>query len=99
MPQGGVEMKAIWNGMILAESDQTIEIEGNRYFPPDSIRREYFENSNLHTTCVWKGEASYYSIRVRGALYENGAWYYPAPSEAAARIKNYVAFYGQVQLE
>ncbi len=90
--------KAIWNGTVLAESDQTRIVEGNHYFPPETIKREYFEESEAHTTCPWKGVASYYDIRVGGQLNHNAAWYYPNPSEAATQIKDYVAFWREVEV-
>jgi uncharacterized protein (DUF427 family) len=92
-------MKAIWNNKIIAESDATIVIEGNHYFPPDSLKKEYFAESDIHTTCHWKGIASYYNINVDGKINENAAWYYPNPMEKAYHIKSYVAFYGSVEIE
>ncbi|MCA1667693.1 MAG: DUF427 domain-containing protein [Thermomicrobia bacterium] len=86
-------MKATWNGATLAESDQCIVIEGNQYFPPDAVNRPYFRASDAHTTCPWKGLASYYTIEVNGQVNEDAAWYYPAPKEAAHEIKDYVAFW------
>jgi uncharacterized protein (DUF427 family) len=91
--------KAIWNGEVLAESDRTIVVEGNQYFPPDSINGEYFHESNLHTTCPWKGLASYYDIQVNGEVNKDAAWYYPAPKEAAKQIKDYVAFWHGVKVQ
>lgn len=91
-------MKAIWNRKVLAESDKTIVVEGNHYFPPDTIHREYFRKSGTHTHCPWKGEASYYSIEAGGQWNEDAAWYYPDPSEEAAMIKNHVAFWKGVQI-
>lgn len=91
--------KAIWNNTIIAESDNTIEIEGNQYFPPESINKEYYIPTNKHTTCPWKGEASYYTIRIGDSENENGAWYYPEPKDAASEIKNYVAFWNGVKIE
>ena len=91
-------MKAIWKDTILAESDETKIIEGNHYFPPGSIKKESFKNSDYHTTCPWKGEASYYSIDVNGDVNNDAAWYYPEPKEAAKEIKNYVAFWKGVEL-
>lgn len=75
-------MKAIWNGAVLADSDETLVIEGNHYFPADSVRGEYLLDSDTHTWCPWKGEASYKSLSVDGALNEDAAWYYPDPKEA-----------------
>ena len=91
-------MKAIWNNETLAESGETIIIEGNHYFPTDSIKREYFQDSDSHTTCPWKGEASYYHINVNGEVNNDGAWYYPEPKEAAKEIRNYVAFWKGVEV-
>jgi len=91
-------MKAIWNDTILAESDETISIEGNHYFPPESIKKEYFKQSDYHTTCPWKGEASYYTIIVDEEVNNDSAWYYPEPKEAAKEIKNYVAFWKGVEV-
>ena len=91
--------KAVWNGTVIAESDETVMVEGNHYFPPSSINKSYFKDSNLHTRCPWKGMASYYDVEVEGKNYEGGAWYYPDPSRAASEIKDYVAFYGGVKIE
>jgi uncharacterized protein (DUF427 family) len=87
------EMKAIWNDVTVAESEDTIVIEGNHYFPPDSIKREYFRDSDTHTTCPWKGTAHYYHLVVESQVNKDGAWCYPQPKEAAKEIKNYVAFW------
>ncbi len=86
-------MKAVWNGAVLAESEDTVVVEGNHYFPADAINREYFEPSETHTTCPWKGVASYYSIVVNGARNPDAAWYYPDPKPAAAQIKDRIAFW------
>jgi uncharacterized protein (DUF427 family) len=91
-------MKAIWNGTVPAESNRTIEIEGNQYFPPDSVNRQYLRQSSKHTTCPWKGEASYYNLSVDGDTNEDAAWYYPQPKEAAKQIKGYVAFWRGVKV-
>ena len=91
--------KAIWNGAVLAESDQTIIVEGNHHFPPDSIHKEYFTDTQTHTVCSWKGTASYYSINVNGQTNWDAAWYYPAPKDAASQIKDYVAFWRGVQIK
>ncbi len=91
--------KAIWNNTILAESDQTIVIEGNHYFPPNSVNWEYLQKSETHTICPWKGEASYYTIVVNGQANPDAAWYYPSPKEAARQIKDYVAFWRGVRVE
>lgn len=92
-------MKAIWSDIVVAESDQTIEIEGNHYFPPDSLKPEYFYESTLHTTCSWKGEASYYHVQVNGGVNNDAAWYYPDPKSAAKEIKGYVAFWKGVKVQ
>jgi uncharacterized protein (DUF427 family) len=91
-------MKAVWNGKVLAESDETVVIEGNHYFPPESVNREYLRESDHHTRCPWKGLASYYDLVVDGEINENAAWYYPEPSEAAQEIKDHVAFWRGVEV-
>lgn len=91
-------MKAIWNGKILAESNNTEVVEGNHYFPPESINKEYFKESSHSTVCPWKGDASYYHIKVDGETNENAAWYYPAPKDAARQIKDHVAFWHGVKV-
>ena len=91
--------QATWNGTVIAESDQTIEIEGNQYFPPDAIKREFFQDSSSHTFCSWKGEASYYTVAVNGQTNADAAWYYPEPKDAAKEIKGYVAFWKGVQVQ
>ena len=91
--------KAVWNGAVLAESDDTVMVEGNHYFPPEAINREYFHGSQSHTTCYWKGVASYYDVEVEGDTNRGAAWYYPEPSDAAAPIKDYVAFWRGVKVE
>lgn len=91
-------MKATWNGVVLAESDQTIEIEGNQYFPADAVDRDYLEDSDYHTTCPWKGEASYYNIIVDGNTNLDAAWYYPEPKQGATQITGYVAFWKGVEV-
>ncbi len=91
-------MKAIWNDAILAESDDTVIVEGNHYFPPASINSVYFTPSNTHTTCVWKGEASYYDVAVDGDVNKEAAWFYPDTSKAAEPIKDYVAFWNGVEV-
>jgi uncharacterized protein (DUF427 family) len=92
-------MRAIWRGATLAESDDTIVIEGNHYFPPDAIRREHFRASDKHTICPWKGEASYYDVVVEDEVNKDAAWYYPEPKEAAQQIANRVAFWRGVNVE
>ena len=91
-------MKAIWNDRILAESDDIVTVEGNAYFPKSSLNQEYFVESDNHTTCPWKGEASYYSIRVNGQINRDAAWYYPTPKSAASEIKDRVAFWRGVRV-
>jgi uncharacterized protein (DUF427 family) len=91
--------KAIWNGAVLAESDAGEVVEGNYYFPPDAVDRRYFSPSATHTTCPWKGEASYYDVVVDGKKNADAAWYYPTPKEAARRITGYVAFWKGVHVE
>lgn len=91
-------MKAIWNDTIVAESNDTIVVEGNHYFPPESIKKEYFSDSNYSTSCPWKGKAAYYNLEVEGKTNESAAWYYPQPKEKAANIKDYVAFWKEVKV-
>jgi len=86
-------MKAIWNGAVLAESNEVVVLEGNQYFPPGSLRREYIEESDTHTNCPWKGIASYYHVVVEGKRNEDAAWYYPEPKKAAENIKGHVVFW------
>ena len=91
--------KAIWNGTVLAESDDTVVVEGNHYFPPEAIKHEYFRGSQDHTICFWKGVASYYDVEVNGEVNRGAAWYYPDPSEAASMIKDHVGFWRGVKVE
>ena len=91
--------KAVWNGTLIAESEKTIVVEGNHYFPPASVNRAFLRESDTQTICPWKGKASYYSIEVDGKLNEDAAWYYPEPKEAAAEIKDHVAFWNGVTIE
>jgi uncharacterized protein (DUF427 family) len=91
-------MKAIWNGKVIDESNDTVIIEGNHYFPADSIKKDYFKPSNTQTTCHWKGTASYYSVDVDGKKNQDAAWYYPEPSDQAAGIKDHVAFWRGVEV-
>lgn len=92
-------MKAIWNDTIIAESNETVVIENNHYFPANSIKREYFKDSSTHTTCPWKGVASYYTLDVNGKQNADAAWFYPETKTAAEGIKNYVAFWKGVEVE
>ena len=91
--------KAIWNGAVLAESDRCEVVEGNCYFPVDSVDRAYLRPSSTHTTCPWKGVASYYDVVVNGQANEAAAWYYPTPKEAARNIQDHVAFWRGVTVE
>ena len=91
-------MKASWNGVVLASSDDTVVVEGNHYFPADSISVEYFEDSDSHTTCPWKGEASYKSVVVDGERTPDAAWFYPEPKDAAAEIRDRIAFWHGVEV-
>ena len=91
-------MKAIWKNTVLAESNETIVIEGNHYFPPQSINQEFFAESSSHTVCPWKGTASYYDIKVEDERNKDAAWYYPETSELAKNIKGYVAFWKGVEV-
>jgi len=91
-------MKAIWKNTILAQSDETIVVEGNQYFPASSIQKEFFKESTTHTTCPWKGLASYYSLDVNGEINKDAAWYYPNPKDAAKQIEGYVAFWRGVEV-
>ena len=91
-------MKAIWNGEVIAESEDTVVVEGNHYFPAESIKKEYFTESSTHTICPWKGEASYFSLNVEGNENRDAAWYYPETSELARNIKGKVAFWKGVEV-
>ena len=91
-------MKAIWNGQVIAESNDTVVVEGNHYFPLEAVKPEVLRESNHQTVCSWKGTASYYSLEVAGQRNDNAAWYYPTPSEAAKRIAGRVAFWKGVQV-
>ena len=91
-------MKAIWHGAVIAESDTTIEIEGNQYFPPESVNRQFLRESEHTSFCVWKGEASYFDIVVDDKVNAHAAWYYAEPMSAARQIKNYIAFWKGVEI-
>ena len=91
--------KAVWNGTTVAESNEGQIVEGNYYFPPQSLKREYFKPSTRRSTCAWKGEASYFDIVVNGKVNKDAAWYYPSPKEAAKHITGYVAFWNGVQVD
>lgn len=91
-------MKAIWNDEVIAESDQTVVIEGNHYFPADSIKKDFFKDSDTHTVCPWKGTASYYTLEVNGKSNPDAAWYYPETSKLAESIKGRIAFWKGVEV-
>ena len=91
-------MKAIWNDKVIAESEDTIVVEGNHYFPASAIKKEFFKESDTHSTCPWEGVASYYSLHVDGKENKDAAWYYPETSELAKNIKGYVAFWKGVKV-
>jgi len=91
--------RAIWNDTVIAESDRCEVVEGNQYFPPDSVKQQYLQPSDYHTTCPWKGIASYYNIAVDGQVNQNAAWYYPTAKERAKNIEGYLAFWKGVKIE
>ena len=91
-------MKAVWNGRTIAESEDTVVVEGNHYFPADAVQRKYLVDSSKTTVCAWKGTASYYSIDVDGQVNTDAAWYYPEPKAAAAEIAERIAFWRGVQV-
>jgi uncharacterized protein (DUF427 family) len=91
--------RANWKGATLAASDRCIIVEGNQYFPPDAVNRQYLRESDTHTVCPWKGTASYYDVVVDGETNKDAAWYYPQPKEAAQQIADYVAFWHGVSVE
>lgn len=91
--------RATWNGAVLAESDRCVVVEGNQYFPADALHSEYFQPSDTHTTCPWKGVASYYNVVVDGKVNKDAAWYYPTPKDAAKQITGHIAFWRGVQVE
>lgn len=92
-------MKATWNNTVLAESDDTVVVEGNHYFPASAVKKQYFQQSDTHTTCPWKGLASYYNVVVGEQVNKDAAWYYPDPKPAAAEIKDRLAFWRGVKVE
>jgi uncharacterized protein (DUF427 family) len=92
-------IRAVWNGAVLAEAPQTVRLEGNHYFPAESLRREYLEDSPTTTRCPWKGRAHYYTVVVDGSANPDAAWYYPTPSPLARKIKDHVAFWHGVRIE
>jgi uncharacterized protein (DUF427 family) len=91
--------RASWNGVVIAESDATVVVEGNHYFPPASVKQIYLSPSSHSTVCGWKGTASYYNLEVEGAVNKDAAWYYPQPKDAARQIAGYVAFWRGVRVE
>lgn len=91
--------RASWNGTVIAESDRCEMVEGNHYFPPEAVKREFLQPSATHTTCGWKGEASYYDVVADGQVNQDAAWYYPEPKLAAKNIAGYIAFWKGVNVE
>jgi len=91
-------MKATWNGRVIAESDETIVVENNHYFPPDSLQRQFLRESRRRTTCPWKGEAHYYDVVIEGQENRGAAWTYPEPKDAAREIKDHVAFWKGIEV-
>ena len=91
--------RAVWNGQVIADSDRCEIVEGNRYFPPDAVKRDLLSDSSTHTTCGWKGIASYYDVVVDGQVNQDAAWYYPDPKSAAKNIAGYIAFWKGVKIE
>ena len=91
--------RATWNGAVIAESDACETVEGNKYFPPDAVKREHLRPSDTHTVCGWKGTASYYDVVVNGQVNKDAAWYYPEPKEAARQITGRIAFWRGVRVE
>lgn len=92
-------MKATWNGAVIAQSDDTVVVEGNHYFPRDAVNSDYLADSDMHSVCPWKGDASYFDVVVDGEVNKDAAWYYPEPKERATNIKDYVAFWRGVVVE
>ena len=92
-------MKAVWNGTVLAESDATVVVEGNHYFPPAALKQEFFRPAATRTVCGWKGDCSYFDVVVGDKVNPDAAWYYPTPKSAAANIAGYVAFWKGVKVE
>jgi uncharacterized protein (DUF427 family) len=99
IPKDDRLMQAVWEGVVIAESSETLMVEGNNYFPPEAIDKKFFEDSNKHTYCPWKGEASYYDVVVNGKRNHAAAWYYPEPYPKAEALKNYVGFWKGVQVK
>lgn len=93
-----MKVKAIWSNQVIAESEHTEVVENNHYFPVNSVKKEYLKKNDHHTTCPWKGEASYFDVVVDGNVNKNAAWYYPNPKTEAKQIENYIAFWKGVQI-
>ncbi|MFB6318987.1 DUF427 domain-containing protein [Saccharicrinis sp. FJH54] len=91
-------MKAIWNNQVIAESNKTVVVEGNHYFPMVAVNEEYLNETDTHTICPWKGTASYFDITINGKTNSDAAWTYKNPKDAASKIKNYVAFWKGVEV-
>jgi len=91
-------VKAMWNGVVLAESKDTVVVEGNHYFPPEAVKKEFFRDSRTNTTCPWKGIASYYTVVVNGSENKDAAWFYAAPKDAAKSIRDHVAFWKGIEV-
>ena len=91
--------RATWNGTIIAESDRCVAVEGNQYFPAETVKREFLRDSSTHTVCSWKGTASYYDVVVNGETNRDAAWYYPQPNPEAVNVKGYIAFWKGVKVE
>ena len=91
--------RAIWNEAIIAESDRCVVVEGNQYFPPEAVKREFLRDSDTHSVCPWKGTASYYDVVVNGQTNKDAAWYYPQTKSAADNVKGYIAFWKGVKVE
>jgi uncharacterized protein (DUF427 family) len=96
---GAGPVQAVWNGTVLAESERTVVVEGNHYFPPEDVNTDYLESSSRHSVCPWKGTASYYDVVADGERNQAAAWYYPDPSAAAVQIKDHVAFWHGVKVK
>lgn len=93
-----MSVRAVWNGKVLAESEDTVVVEGNHYFPAESLNTEYFRDSDTHTVCGWKGLASYYTVEIEGAKNPDAAWYYPDPKPEAEQVRDRVAFWKGVDV-
>jgi uncharacterized protein (DUF427 family) len=91
-------MKALWNKVVIAESDDTVVVEGNHYFPYNSVKKEYLQESDFSTKCGWKGTANYYTVTVDGKANKDSAWYYPEPYDAAKKIKGRIAFWNGIEI-